>query len=83
MSVQQRNISRTFDLKGSSRARYVEMVNKMDTFDAAIIKRRKFRKTGAATMVDSSSQVLLDDNLMELTEGKPFPLKHRAKVSVL
>jgi hypothetical protein len=26
------------------------------------------------------SQVLLDDNLMEFTRGRPFPLKHRAKV---
>lgn len=24
--------------------------------------------------------VLMDDNLMELTRGRPFPLKHRAKV---
>jgi hypothetical protein len=29
------------------------------------------------------SQVLLDDNLMELTKGRPFPLKHRAKVFIL
>jgi hypothetical protein len=28
-------------------------------------------------------QVLLDDNLMELTNGRPFPLKHRAKVRTL
>ena len=28
----------------------------------------------------SQSQVLLDDNLMERTCGRPFPLKHRAKV---
>ena len=28
-----------------------------------------------------SSQVLLDDNLMERTHGRPFPLKHKAKVS--
>jgi 1-phosphatidylinositol-3-phosphate 5-kinase len=27
-----------------------------------------------------SQQVLLDDNLMELTRGRPFPLKHRAKL---
>eukprot|EP00388_Colpodella_angusta_P026092 GDKK01004486.1.p2 GENE.GDKK01004486.1~~GDKK01004486.1.p2 ORF type:complete len:137 (+),score=36.81 GDKK01004486.1:1-411(+) len=25
-------------------------------------------------------QVLMDDNLMELTKGRPFPLKHRAKL---
>ena len=25
-------------------------------------------------------QVMLDDNLMELTNGRPFPLKHRAKM---
>lgn len=27
-----------------------------------------------------SNQVLLDDNLIELTKGRPFPLKRRAKV---
>jgi hypothetical protein len=26
------------------------------------------------------SQVLMDDNLMEFTQGKPFPMKHRAKL---
>jgi 1-phosphatidylinositol-3-phosphate 5-kinase len=79
-SVLQRNISRVFDLKGSSRARYVELLNKVDTFDNAIIKRRKQRKQGNVVSSESSGQVLLDDNLMELTEGKPFPLKHRAKI---
>ena len=28
----------------------------------------------------SQPQVLLDDNLMEKTSGRPFPLKHKAKV---
>ena len=32
-------------------------------------------------VVNTIPQVLLDDNLMEFTRGRPFPLKHRAKVS--
>lgn len=61
-----------------------------DEFSAviqALLKRRRARRNKAA---DGSSppppgpqvvsQVLLDDNLMELTRGRPFPLKHRAKV---
>ncbi len=34
----------------------------------------------ALNPVTSFSQVLLDDNLMEFTKGRPFPLKHRAKM---
>src|SRR3546814_13150103 len=32
------------------------------------------------TVKPISTQVLMDDNLVELTKGRPFPLKHRAKV---
>jgi hypothetical protein len=32
---------------------------------------------------EREGQVLLDDNLMELTNGRPFPLKHRAKVTTV
>lgn len=151
----QRNITRTFDLKGSSRARYVEVGadQRMDTFDEALLKRRRVRRHQMSKMdsnkrdilcrvrrllhkkknkhssqrtgnqksdenwrneileclhdvMDKSgseckavdvdeylhfemcgsqqpprvNQVLLDDNLMELTRGRPFPLKHRAKL---
>lgn len=144
-----RNITRTFDLKGSSRARYVELgpEQKLDTFDEVLLKRRRERKKFLSSMhsvrreacfkvlrsqrkkrdnrhrmeamrrneileslrnsmpdmkdLASSSdveeflkfeehfephnqlkinQVLLDDNLMELTRGRPFPLKHKAKL---
>jgi hypothetical protein len=34
----------------------------------------------ALNPVTPFSQVLLDDNLMEFTKGRPFPLKHRAKM---
>lgn len=163
----QRNITLTFDLKGSSRARYVEVYpdQRLNSFDEALQKRRKERQTylstvdprtretcykakkiltrrlrksrgrqlskypfaktsrrdeileclkealgngkfhgdgdGMAAVVvgeedveafmkyesQSSSQqpmkvhqTLLDDNLMELTRGRPFPLKQRAKL---
>lgn len=33
LSVSQRNITRTFDLKGSSRARYVDLGHKVESFD--------------------------------------------------
>jgi len=157
----QRNITRTFDLKGSSRARYVEVGadQRMDNFDEALLKRRRGRRN-QMSKIDSNkrdvlfrvkrllhkkkkgktslqqpqnyksdairrneilqclhdvmdrsgsehkgvdvkgvdveeylhyemcgsqqpqrvNQVLLDDNLMELTRGRPFPLKHRAKL---
>ena len=32
------------------------------------------------TPIPKISQVLMDDNLMEFTKGKPFPMKHRAKL---
>lgn len=52
----------------------------------ALLKRRKARKnkngeSSKSVETQKVSQVLLDDNLMELTRGRPFPLKHRAKVN--
>lgn len=41
------------------------------------------RQSDLSAMIDSVKripQVLLDDNLMEFTKGRPFPLKHRAKI---
>jgi hypothetical protein len=55
----QRNITRTFDLKGSSRARYVD-VGKSETFDEALSKRRAARRAGklrSETQVERVSQV--------------------------
>lgn len=49
----------------------------------ATIKRRRLRRLGKNPdefTPKKVSKVLLDDNLMELTRGRPFPLKHRAKV---
>lgn len=81
--ILQRNITRTFDLKGSSRARYVDLGYKVDSFDEAVTRRRLARRLGGESppVPERVGQVLLDDNLMELTKGRPFPLKHRAKVS--
>lgn len=76
-----RNITKVFDLKGSSRARKAEVLTKIDSFDVSLQNRRARRRRGQpAVPVEASSQVLLDDNLMELTTGRPFPLKHRAKM---
>ena len=79
----QRRITRVCDLKGSSRARYVEVAgdSRGDDFDEALIKRRRARRNGQTPPSRAdSTQVLLDDNLMELTKGRPFPLRHRAKL---
>ena len=71
-----RNITRTFDLKGSSRARYTPTEHTED-FDSCLSKRREARKSGNWTLSPNvNDQVLMDDNLMELTRGLPFPLKH-------
>jgi len=81
----QRNITRVFDLKGSQRARYVEFNGpKPESFETLLKNRRKLRRTDPTATPKKvggfdPSQVLLDDNLMELTNGRPFPLKHRAK----
>lgn len=77
-----RNITRVFDLKGSSRARYVEISGaRGDDLDDALVKRRRARRNKQTPPARTDSQqVLLDDNLMELTRGRPFPLKHRAKL---
>ena len=68
-------------MKGSSRSRYVDMIGeKLDDFDDALLKRRKARRSGSETPRRSDgNQVLLDDNLMELTKGRPFPLKRRSR----
>ena len=48
----------------------------------ALARRRLARRFGGEEPAEAEqvSQVLMDDNLMELTKGRPFPLKHRAKV---
>ena len=52
-------------------------------FYQALQRRRYARRLGGELppVAERVGQVLLDDNLMELTNGRPFPLKHRAKVS--
>lgn len=71
-------------MKGSSRARYIDLEgSKPDDIDKAITKRRHARRYDNSDFLceaESVSQVLLDDNLMEWTNGRPFPLKHRAKL---
>lgn len=111
-----RNITKIFDLKGSSRNRYVDVAGApLMNFEKALQERREFkthmfsretrsRATSApppepeadsgiaplpsemhanlypASMKRKCTQTLLDDNFVELTQGRPFPLKYRAKV---
>jgi len=76
-----RAINKTFDLKGSQRARYMEVKERLERFDENLHKRRKARKAGKNHKANTTaSEILLDDNLLELTDGRPFPLKHRAKI---
>lgn len=116
-----RNITKIFDLKGSSRNRYVDIAGEpLMNFESALMGRRDFRRElfqrdtreraksapppepepdkeaqeGTVEPLPSlahsqlyppglrrkCSQTLLDDNFVELTQGRPFPLKYRAKV---
>jgi 1-phosphatidylinositol-3-phosphate 5-kinase len=81
----ERNITRTFDLKGSSRARYTQ-TDQTEDFDSLLRKRREARFARSqglppqSTFRHSKDEVLMDDNLMELTKGLPFPLKHLANL---
>jgi len=76
-----RPINKTFDLKGSQRARYMEVKERLEQFDENLLNRRKARKAGKNHKANTTaSEILLDDNLLELTDGRPFPLKHRAKI---
>ena len=75
-----RNVTRLFDLKGSSRGRYTPTEDK-DDFDTSMLKRHKARKAGVSYVkvpALSSGDVLMDDNFMELTKGLPFPMKYLA-----
>ena len=73
-----RNITRVFDLKGSSRARYTA-TEATEDFDSLLLKRREARASKLfLPRRNNSQQVLMDDNLMELTKGQPFPLKFLA-----
>jgi Phosphatidylinositol-4-phosphate 5-Kinase len=83
--------TRVFDIKGSNRARYVADDDSC-TFEEALLRRRRKRKSekGIASSAEfieldcetpqkSSAKVLLDDNFVRLSGGRPFPLKKRAK----
>lgn len=61
--------------------------NEADPEDSRQISHRTLAADGidsnllaALNPVTPFSQVLLDDNLMEFTKGRPFPMKHRAKM---
>jgi 1-phosphatidylinositol-3-phosphate 5-kinase len=81
-----RKITKIFDLKGKRKSRYVELKqevtkgNPVQDFDETVLTRRLARrnKTNLPETV-KNDQVLLDENLMEFTRGRPFPLKNRAK----
>jgi len=81
-----RNITRIFDLKGSSRQRYVDILGdngeNIDDFDNFLLKKRNSRRHNNENgpVKFNPNKVCMDDNLMELTKGKPLPLKHKAKV---
>jgi len=58
---------------------------KPEKFDENLMNRRLARKLGLNKIPgyinnNKCNHVLLDDNLLELTDGRPFPLKHRAKI---
>jgi len=59
----ERKITKIFDLKGSTRSRYVNV----NDFDEESGKGRLMNE-------NKPTQVLLDENLMEWTDGRPLPL---------
>jgi len=71
-------ITRIFDLKGSARSRYVRVDEPKDA-DGNDADSSKGEGSEDKSASKSSPRVLLDDNFMEFTEGRPLPLHDRAK----
>ena len=84
--------TRVFDLKGSTRSRYVVDDEEKLTFEEALLQRRRRRRRSSLDfdldqsedavrrpIKDSPMKVLLDDNFVELTHRRPFPLRKTAK----
>ena len=85
--------TKIFDLKGSARSRYVQDDDDKCSLDESLIQRRRRRRrssldldidtledrTGSIPNKATPKKVLLDDNFIEWTQGRPFPLRKRAK----
>jgi 1-phosphatidylinositol-3-phosphate 5-kinase len=68
-------------LKGSARQRYTEIIGpKPETIDAAITRRRHERRNNMPpSEAPVCHQTLLDDNLMETTNGRPVALRFQSR----
>ena len=75
----ERCASFVFDLKGSAKERYVA-TESMESVDDTLKRRRDARRDGKVPPAEVDLPVMMDDNLMEITKGRPYPLKHKAKV---
>lgn len=85
--------TRVFDLKGSARSRYVQDDDDDCSFEEALIQRRRRRRrssfdleldplediTATKPIKATKKKVLLDDNFIEWTQSRPFPLRKKAK----
>ena len=85
--------TRVFDLKGSARSRYVQDEDEDCSFEEALLHRRRRRRRSSLDLdldpladamnskpiTETKKKVLLDDNFIEWTQGRPFPLRKKAK----
>ena len=72
----ERTISRAFDLKGSTRSRYARVSGSTENVIPAA-KNGDIKQT--PTLPCKVHPVLLDENFMEFTSGRPLPLRDQAK----
>mmetsp|Transcript_21134 Transcript_21134/g.73006 ORF Transcript_21134/g.73006 Transcript_21134/m.73006 type:complete len:1779 (-) Transcript_21134:904-6240(-) len=71
-----RIISRAFDLKGSTRSRYARVTG---CTDGTASPMQDSNQEQAETLSCKAHPVLLDENFMEFTNGRPLPLRDQAK----
>ena len=69
------SITRAFDLKGSTRSRYLRVDKDISASGEAVQSSAK--ESGG--IVDRAPPVLLDENFVEFTNGRPLPLRDEGK----
>lgn len=74
----ERTIHHVFDLKGSTRSRYTRVIAHEQHSSGPPNRASRTPSTGPAHSQDSNP-VLLDENFLEFTHGRPLPLQDQAK----
>ena len=73
----ERLITRAFDLKGSTRSRYARVNSNGDM--KIVPGKLSPGELNQSAKVTQTQPVLLDENFVEFTEGRPLPLHDQAK----